>query len=387
MLEVKKSYAEEMEREAVLDLVAEKRGILILDLDHTLFQVTLRSVDKVFPGVETWSFDTEIEHTGKLQEGRTYWFSLKPNVPPFFLHLRPGLYAFLESVSRLFEVYAYTQGTNDYAKRILAGIDPQGRIFGKPYRLIARELDPSTGLPTRKNLSRVFPNEENLVLILDDRDDVWDSTASWQNLIKIAPYLFFQDVDRERLFTLSSTTDTVFHPMIARTDSLSEIADSQLPILSRVLEDIHSEVYFEESPAGDSSYSFAAVLLNRKKSLFSDYVFASNPRVNENIFRQIRHYGGKIVEKTKNMQEKYGTQKIIIHLGAPGQSVSGSDPELTHPWFVMIAMATLSVPSDATRFAIRRIEEEGIGNVWDCLDDCGVGGDDPLEADLMEFLT
>lgn len=391
MLEVKKSYAEQMERQAIRDLVAEKKGILILDLDHTLFQVTMRFIDKEFPSLELWNFDSELAHSGKLQEGKTYWFNLKPNGAPFFLHLRPHLYSFLSSISRLFEIYAYTQGTSEYAKRILGGIDPKGEIFGKPYRLIAREVDPATGVPTRKNLSRVFPKEENLVLILDDRDDVWDSTASWQNLIKIVPYMYFQDAERDKLYSCSSTNDALFHPVVRALNAPPvELVDSQLVLLEKLLSDIHSEVFFSSSSPPPknveidldsddqiSDFSFAGVLIQRKRTLFSNHAFARNPRVSDNIYRLIRHCGGVVADNASS-----AGKKTFVNLGVSGDE---PDEQLIHVWFVLVALATLSVPELAL-FSLQRIEEEEIKNVWGCMKNAEDGESD-LEADLLDSLT
>ena len=277
-MEVKRSYAERMEKEAVDDLVKEKRGILILDLDHTLFQVTMRPVTHEVPELETWSFQTELEHTGRLLEDKIYWFRLdsSPNSNPFFLYLRPGMYSFLKFASSLFELYAYTQGTEEYAKKILGGLDPKGELFGSPFRLIARETDPETGIAIRKTLSRVFPNEEGLVVIIDDRDDVWDSNASSQNLIKLSPLLFFPDRERERLFN-----DTLLRP---RSDNaiLASINDYQLSYLERLLADLHAEVFFGISQ--EEHVPFPAIIDQRRSKLFETFVFVKNDKLNMNIF-------------------------------------------------------------------------------------------------------
>lgn len=388
MLEVKRSYAERMEKEAVKDLLREKKGILILDLDHTLFQVTLRSITEEVPGFETWSFATEMEHSGRLMENKTYWFRLdsSPQANPFFLHLRPGMYSFLCFASTLFELYAYTQGTSEYAKKILGGIDPKGELFGTPFRLIARELDPSTGLAGRKNLSRVFPNEEGLVLIIDDRDDVWDSTASNQNLIKLSPFLFFPDKDREKLFSVTPTSDLHLKP---RTDSLilPSIHDDQLLYLERLLGDLHAEVFFSASQEESGGvFSFPAVLEERRSHLFENMVFIKNDRVNMNVFRLVKQFGGSFISLAEIAT--YNEQKTVVYIGVPGQSRKGTDPEIIHPWFVLFCVSTFSLPRSPELFALSRIEAENITNIWDCLreeteDTEEQADEDDLLADLL----
>ena len=389
MLEVKKSYADKMEKEAVRDLIKEKRGILILDLDHTLFQVTLRPISKDFPSLQVWNVDTEMKHSGKLLEGKTYWFNLESSSqgPPFFIHLRPNMYSFLTAASKLFELYAYTQGTNEYARKILGMIDPSGEFFGSPLRLIAREIDPATGLATRKNLSRVFPNEEGLVVIIDDRDDVWDSNASWSNLIKLTPFLFFQDKEREKLFSLTPTSDPTFHPFIRDDNAIqsAHVIDSQLSYLERLLEELHAQVFFggRTPDLGDQNFSFPSVLVEKKSSLFSNHEFAKNPRVGNNVYKIIKQYGGRIVDSPS------GDGKIFVNLGVPGQARRGDEPDLIHPWFVLFSISTLTVMGEEEMketFSIDVIDSEGILNLWEAVVPASQEEleDDQNELDLLE---
>jgi FCP1-like phosphatase family protein len=404
MLEVKKSYADKMEKEAVRDLIREKRGILILDLDHTLFQVTLRSISKDFPSLQVWNVDTEMKHSGKLLEGKTYWFNLdsSPQGPPFFIHLRPGLYSFLTEVSKLFELYAYTQGTNEYARKILGMIDPSGDFFGAPLRLIAREIDPATGHATRKNLSRVFPNEEGLVLIIDDRDDVWDSNASWSNLIKLSPFLFFQDKEREKLFAITPTSDSAFHPFVRDDNAIqpSTVIDTQLEYLKRLLYDLHAEVFFGgKTPEleGEQNFSFPSVLIDRKSNLFSQCEFTKNSKVGNNVYKLIKQYGGTIVDR-KSTSCSNGGGKILVNLGGLGQARRGDEPDLIHPWFVLFSICTLTVLTEKQMiewFSMETIDREGFLNMWETVVDSTVtsnkddgmdgaaSGEDQDELDLL----
>ena len=385
MLEVKKSYAERMEKEAISDLVKEKKGILILDLDHTVFQVTLRQITQEVKGFETWNFATEMDHSGVLLEGKTYWFNLdsSPRAPPFFIHLRPGLYSFIRTASSMFELYAYTQGTQEYAKKLLGAIDPTGDFFGSPHRLIARELDPATGQTVRKNLSRVFPNEEALVLIIDDRDDVWDSQASLQNLIKLTPFMFFQDKEREKLFSVTPTSDPLFHPLTDNGTIRPTVVDKQLVYLENVLADLHGEAFFSSSE--DQQPSLQSVFFSRKSNLFSEFEFLENDRVGDNVFRIVRQYGGKIVAESEAGHNP--NRPYTVLLGIPGQSRRGSQPELIHPWFVLFCVSTLTVPSDPELFSVARIEQEGITNMWEVVNTHSLPlGSDAAEDDLLNDL-
>ena len=70
-------------------------------------------------------------------------------------------------------------GTRAYAEEVCAAIDPDGTIFGG--RLLSRD---ETGSLTQKSLQRLFPCDTSMVVIIDDRADVWEWSP---NLIKVIP--------------------------------------------------------------------------------------------------------------------------------------------------------------------------------------------------------
>jgi TFIIF-interacting CTD phosphatase-like protein len=49
--------------------------------------------------------------------------------------------------------------------------------------LLTRICEPPLGM-TRKSLQRLFPCDTNMVVIIDDRADVWDGSP---NLVKVIP--------------------------------------------------------------------------------------------------------------------------------------------------------------------------------------------------------
>ena len=62
-------------------------------------------------------------------------------------------------------------------------MDPDRKIFGD--RILSRD---ESGSLTAKNLQRLFPVDTKMVVIIDDRGDVW----KWSdNLVKVSPYDFF----------------------------------------------------------------------------------------------------------------------------------------------------------------------------------------------------
>lgn len=111
-------------------------------------------------------------------------------------------------------------GTRAYAIEVCKVIDPEGRLFGG--RILSRDESgsefsfpspfPSFTVPsrkastcqltlllpfhrlsrqlagmTRKSLQRLFPCDTNMVVIIDDRADVWDGSP---NLVKVIPCEF-----------------------------------------------------------------------------------------------------------------------------------------------------------------------------------------------------
>jgi RNA polymerase II subunit A-like phosphatase len=86
-------------------------------------------------------------------------------------------------MSQLYEMHVYTMGTRSYADAICKVIDPDGKIFG--HRILSRD---ESGSMSSKSLQRLFPTDQSMVVIIDDRADVW---ANSPNLVKVVPYDFF----------------------------------------------------------------------------------------------------------------------------------------------------------------------------------------------------
>lgn len=115
-------------------------------------------------------------------------------VTPF----RPGLKQFLKEIADMYEMHVYTMGTRAYASEVCKIIDPDGGLFGG--RILSRDESGSTHFPlsnlrskliplgylgmTRKSLQRLFPCDTSMVVIIDDRQDVWDGSP---NLVKVIP--------------------------------------------------------------------------------------------------------------------------------------------------------------------------------------------------------
>lgn len=70
-------------------------------------------------------------------------------------------------------------GSREYANAIIGSLDPTGKLFHD--RILSRD---ESGSINFKTLQRIFPCNDSMVVILDDRGDVWNWSDS---LIPILP--------------------------------------------------------------------------------------------------------------------------------------------------------------------------------------------------------
>jgi len=126
-------------------------------------------------------------------------YVLRPlSVILFYASHRPGSQDFLRRLSSNYEMHVYTMGTRAYAEEVCAAIDSDGTIFGG--RILSRDESESQYLRTyyaarrlyspgltQKSLQRLFPCDTSMVVIIDDRADVWEWSP---NLIKVIPCEF-----------------------------------------------------------------------------------------------------------------------------------------------------------------------------------------------------
>ncbi|EAU35124.1 conserved hypothetical protein [Aspergillus terreus NIH2624] len=179
-LTVSEKEATRVEEDAKRRLLSNRKLSLVVDLDQTIIHAT------VDPTVGEWMEDKENPNHQALSDVRA--FQLVDDGPGmrgcwYYVKLRPGLETFLENVAELFELHIYTMGTRAYAQHIASIIDPDRKLFGD--RILSRD---ESGSLTAKNLHRLFPVDTKMVVIIDDRGDVW----RWSpNLIKVSPYDFF----------------------------------------------------------------------------------------------------------------------------------------------------------------------------------------------------
>ncbi|CDS11612.1 hypothetical protein LRAMOSA03875 [Lichtheimia ramosa] len=174
-LTVSRKEAERLEQENAARLMEERKLSLILDLDQTVVHATWD------PTVGEWMKDENNANHPATKDIRK--FTLPGSSLMYYIKLRPGLSEFLEQVSKLYELHIYTMGTRHYAEAVAREIDPEDKLFRD--RILSRD---ESGSMTQKKIQRLFPCDTSMVVVLDDRSDVWSFSP---NLIKVKPYEFF----------------------------------------------------------------------------------------------------------------------------------------------------------------------------------------------------
>ncbi|KAJ7629561.1 hypothetical protein B0H17DRAFT_1109791 [Mycena rosella] len=170
--------AQRLEKETADDLLKSRKLSLIVDLDQTIVHAT------VDPTVGEWRSEGaawKARHAAKKtdsdseDECNPNWEALEDiehDGPVYYIKRRPGWQEFLDDMATKYQMHVYTMGTRAYAEQVCALIDPTGKVFGGQRQ------------PTQKSLQRLFPCDTSMVVIIDDRADVWEWSP---NLIKVVP--------------------------------------------------------------------------------------------------------------------------------------------------------------------------------------------------------
>ncbi|XP_022837304.1 RNA polymerase II subunit A C-terminal domain phosphatase [Spodoptera litura] len=168
-LKVSEELAQKLGREDAERLLKDRKLVLLVDLDQTLVHTTNDNIPPNLKGV-------------------LHFFLRSPGCPGRWCHtrLRPRTKEFLESASKNYELHVCTFGARQYAHAVADLLDPEKKYFS--HRILSRDecFDART---KAANLKALFPCGDNMVCIIDDREDVWRHAT---NLIHVRPYSFFQ---------------------------------------------------------------------------------------------------------------------------------------------------------------------------------------------------
>lgn len=235
-LTVSQSEASRAEEELQRRLLKHRKLSLVVDLDQTIIHACIE------PTVGEWQRDPTSPNYEAVKDVRS--FQLNDDGPRglasgcwYYIKMRPGLKEFLARISSMYELHVYTMGTRAYALNIAKIVDPDRKLFGD--RIISRD---ENGNVTAKSLARLFPVDTKMVVIIDDRADVWPKNRP--NLIKVVPYDFFQGVGDINSSFLPKIEEI---PKAPKKSPLPETAEGEAPATTTTTED--STVSTEETSA------------------------------------------------------------------------------------------------------------------------------------------
>ncbi|OBZ79019.1 RNA polymerase II subunit A C-terminal domain phosphatase [Grifola frondosa] len=180
--------AQRIEQETAEHLYTSRKLSLIVDLDQTIVHATVdptvqkpetesdnATEDEVNPNwdalkdVKKFRLGPEALGQPHQRGGKGKEKIIEQEGCMYYIKPRPGLHDFLLTLATKYEMHVYTMGTRAYAEEVCAAIDPQSNIFGG--RILSRD---ESGSMTQKSLQRLFPSDQSMVVIIDDRADVWD---------------------------------------------------------------------------------------------------------------------------------------------------------------------------------------------------------------------
>jgi RNA polymerase II subunit A-like phosphatase len=162
-------------------LLSSKKLTLIVDLDQTVIHTTCERT------VAEWQADPENPNYEAVKDVQGFQLA-DDNVSNvaanwYYVKMRPGLEDFFDKMSKIYEMHVYTMATRAYAQAIMKIIDPERKYFGD--RILSRDENYTDKL---KNLTRLFYQNTNMVVIIDDRADVWQYSP---HLVRVPVFNFF----------------------------------------------------------------------------------------------------------------------------------------------------------------------------------------------------
>ncbi|XP_015112781.1 RNA polymerase II subunit A C-terminal domain phosphatase isoform X2 [Diachasma alloeum] len=166
-LKVCPELAEQIGKKDEERLLTDRKLALLVDLDQTIVHTTNDNVPAIIKDVFHYQL-------------------YGPNSPWYHTRLRPGTRHFLSEMSKLYELHICTFGARNYAHTVAALLDKEGTLFS--HRILSRDECFNSASKTA-NLKALFPCGDDLVCIIDDREDVWQGCG---NLVQVKPYHFFK---------------------------------------------------------------------------------------------------------------------------------------------------------------------------------------------------
>jgi RNA polymerase II subunit A-like phosphatase len=169
------------EEETKKRLLGAKKLTLIVDLDQTVIHTTCERT------IAEWKADPNNPNHDAVKdvEGFQLADDNVSNVAAnwYYVKMRPGLKDFFDRISTKYEMHVYTMATRAYAQEVARIIDPERKYFGD--RILSRDENYTDKL---KSLQRLFYQNTAMVVIIDDRADVWQYSP---HLVRVPVFNFF----------------------------------------------------------------------------------------------------------------------------------------------------------------------------------------------------
>jgi RNA polymerase II subunit A C-terminal domain phosphatase len=365
---VSRQEAARIDGEVASSLLEHRKLALVLDLDHTLIHTTSTNMLK---GSHDGKFDGIAERfaaraaepfaqsgadaSGDPDESKSedaadavgpeaaleqlvdqcddvFLIACPPDPAQYVVKLRPGVRQMLQRLSPRFDMYVYTMGTRDYAERIVQLLDPNETLLSTR-RIVSRD-DGLGQNEARKSLSALFPFNDSMAVIIDDRDDVWMESNSQSgreqvcgNLLEIVPYHYFRTTGEVNALPGDPTGGT--EAEAEETSTGDGPLDEDLEVMERLLDQIHDRFYGSVSEGdGDPEkhantkeiirYLRTRVLYGCKLA-FSHVIPREQKAEASSIWRSVRRFGGTCSlefsrsrpEATHLVAANAATQKVV----------------------------------------------------------------------------
>ncbi|PRT54768.1 RNA polymerase II subunit A C-terminal domain phosphatase [Wickerhamiella sorbophila] len=333
-LTVSRVEAERIEKSATDQLLAEKKLILVVDLDQTIIHAAMD------PEIGQWIQDPDSPNHEAVADVRK--FCLREQRRDqfvdiwYYVKIRPGLKEFLEKMYTRFEMHIYTMATKAYALEIAKLVDPEGKYFGN--RILSRE---ESGNLLQKNLKRLFPVTTHLVTIIDDRGDVWQWSP---HLVRVFPYSFFHgtgDINSQflpkRTGLVTPETEAEEQSDAAEQRVLKVDEDDELETLGGHMVQIHENFYHEYDRLKPKIPDVGNLLPRLKSNVFEGCVILftgvfpiGTSLDSADIVQWVRSFGAVVVAELVPV-----VTHVITHSGGTlkARQAAGMDiPVLTTAW-------------------------------------------------------
>ncbi|KAL6710452.1 CTD phosphatase Fcp1 [Coniothyrium glycines] len=180
-LRISHNEALRAEEDSKKRLLSAKKLTLIVDLDQTVIHTTCERT------IADWQADPENPNHGAVKDVQSFQLADDnlSNVAAnwYYVKMRPGLKDFFDRISQKYEMHVYTMATRAYAQAVAKIIDPERKYFGD--RILSRDENYQD---KTKDLGRLFYQNTAMVVIIDDRADVWSYSP---NLVRVPVFNFF----------------------------------------------------------------------------------------------------------------------------------------------------------------------------------------------------